>query len=163
LGLFSVAATKLGNPPLDRLIRPQHQGEGGIQHEGNLIDDGAERGIGREPQDEVGRDITHMVAAKGDARPVLAIIIGRTQANTDPGAARDGSNLPYQHDRMEEAVKLLEAGSEVSDLDRTATGVVEPGDQDRGVDEVVLLGTGYIKQVDGIEAKIIGPIAGPEQ
>lgn len=104
-----------------------------------------------------------MVAAKGDARPVLAIIIGRAQADTDPGAARDGSDLPHQHDRMEESVKLLEAGSEVGDLDRAATGVVEPGDQDRGVDEIVLLGTGYIEQVDGIEAEIIGLSAGPEQ
>jgi hypothetical protein len=91
------------------------------------------------------------------------MIIGRAQANTDPGATRNGSDLPYQHDRMEEAVKLLEAGSEVGDLDCTATGVVESGDQNRGVDEVVLLGTDYIKQVDGIEAEIIGPIAGPEQ
>jgi hypothetical protein len=26
-----------------------------------------------------------------------------------------------------------------------------------------VLGAGYIEQVDGIKAKIIGPIAGPEQ
>jgi hypothetical protein len=64
---------------------------------------------------------------------------------------------------MEESVKLLEAGSEVGDLGRAATGVVEPGDQDRGIDQVVLLGTGYIEQIDGIETEIIGPIAGPEQ
>lgn len=42
LGLLGVAAAELGNPALDRLIRPQYQGEGGIQHKGSLIDDGAE-------------------------------------------------------------------------------------------------------------------------
>ncbi len=88
-----------------------------------------------------------MVAAVRDLWPVRAVAERGAQPHPDARCARDRPDPAHDHLRPEHAAVNLQARTEIEDLDR-AVRRVEPRRKDRGVAEILLLGSGAPAEID---------------
>ena len=139
-----------------RLVGPQQQRHLVFQEEGRFLEDGGDGGVGGQPQHLVGHRVADVVAAPGDAGPAGAVVASRPQAHHQARAAGKPGRLAHQHGRPEHAPVLAEPGREIGQFDASALAVEQPGHQDRGIFEVVLLDALAIHQFDGEEAAVLG-------
>src|SRR5207245_11406564 len=96
-------------------------------------------GVGGEAEHEACTEVADVSGAAGGLRGRAAVIARGPTAYAHPGVAGDALDVPDEHHRAEHAAVLAEPRREIRDLDRATLAVVEPGDEDRGVGEGLLL------------------------
>jgi len=157
--LFQEAASHVRDGALDGLVRAEEQRDGVFQKERGLLHGRGDGGVRSQPQHEVRAHVADMVRPAGDFRAITAVVVSGADPHPNAGVAGHPLDVPDQHHRAEHAPVLAEAGSEVRDLDASAGSVVQPGGEDRSVDEVLLLALHEIDQLHREEAEALFPAA----
>ena len=132
----------------ERLVLPEHQGEGAVQGEARLMLDVGQRGVGRETHDGLVARVADMVGADGDVGYRFAVAVGRPHPDRDPRQPADRLDPPDDLRRAKDALVLLEARHEVGDADGAALAVLEHRLHHRGVADVARARLDLIGQDD---------------
>src|SRR6266513_1896322 len=152
--LFEEAPADVRDASLHRLVRPEQHGHGVLEVERILLCQGGNRRVRGEPQHEIGTCVADVIRAARGLRRGAPVALGGTQAHADAGIAGDPPDPAHQHHGTEHPAVLLEAGSEIGDLDARPGAVVQPGDEDRRIDEILLLGTRRLGQLHDEEPEV---------
>ena len=149
---FEELPGKLRDVPLDGVVGTENEVQWPVQQERRLLDHERNRHIGGEPQDVVGQDVTQVIAAARDGRPLGAVVPGRPQPYADMRGSGKRDQPAYQGQGASEAAVPLEARREVLDLERIAGLAAQRRLDDRRFRQVTLLAGGEIVELDLIEA-----------
>src|SRR3990172_4198293 len=104
-----------------------------------------------------------MIAPVRHAGPAAAVVERRAEPYADARRARDPRETADQHDGAEHAAEQAEARCEVGDGDAAATSVVETGNEDRRVREVLLLAPDAVHELHREETEILRALRGLEE
>ena len=100
----------------------------------------------------VGQDVTHVIAAACDGRPLGTVVPGWPQPYADMRAAGERNQPAYQRQGASETAVPLEARCEVLDLERIAGLAAQRRFDDRRIRQIPLLAGGEVVELHLIEA-----------
>ncbi|MNS82514.1 hypothetical protein D3C72_1162610 [compost metagenome] len=144
------------NPRRDRLIialvRTEEEGEVLFQPEGAFGQHMSHRGVGRQPQGQVGAQIADVVGARGPIRAARPPIRRGPQPHRDARRPRQGPHHPRKGDGAIDARMLQVTRREIENLDRGPAFVGHHRAQDGGVADIGLFDRHPVGQFDGPEA-----------
>ena len=104
-----------------------------------------------------------MIGAAENLRAAATVVARGPHANADARLPGKGADAADQHPRALETAVSAEAREKVGDLDGAAVAIVEAGDEDGRVGDVLLLVAYDIEQLHGEKAVIVFALALPKQ
>ena len=139
-GLVEHRRQHLGDVADERLVGAEEEVKRLLEPEAATLEEMDDRRVGGEAERLGLEQVADMVGARGPLGVGGAPVARRIDAISDSRRSGDGTDDPDEGDRPVHPPRAQEARAEVEDVDRGAVLIGEPGDQDRRVLEIALLG-----------------------
>ncbi len=137
-----------GEAGREAFIGTEEEVQRALHPEQPLLLEKADRRVGRKAYRLAIEDVADVVRSGGGGDVALAPAPRRAQADADARAAGHRPHDAHEGDGAVDAFVAGEARAEIGDFDGAAVGILQPGDEDRRVAQIMLLGLDAAVEVD---------------